>query len=197
MPRRRTSSDRRAAARCRRSSNDPANRYIAVIGGDIHNYQRYPMRHECRAATIQHIVSGAAGAYTKATHKIPKIKFEQAGCTEDDFRCYPRRGDSLAAYSRLYDRPLLLQEGSTWSSPTTQAPGDHDPADWRARSTRRGSADRDSEEITPEGLAGGEAWHHQARAGCCRALPPGTSPRSLDWNDPPPPLFKSFLRDRR
>ena len=90
--------------------DDPAHRYIAVIGGDIHNYQRYPVKMP-DGRTIQHIVSGAAGAYTKATHKIPKVKPEACGCSEDDFRCYPRRGDSLAAYSRLYDRKFGLGRG--------------------------------------------------------------------------------------
>jgi hypothetical protein len=91
-----------------------------VIGGDIHNYQRYPIAMP-GGQTIQHIVSGAAGAYTKATHKIPKIKAEDVGCTEADFRCYPRRGDSLAAYSRLYDRRFFRNKGYM-VVPYTQAP---------------------------------------------------------------------------
>ena len=86
---------------------NPAHRYIAVIGGDIHNFQRYPVRHADRRV-VQHIVSGAGGAYTKATHKIPKATVESCGCDEDDFRCYPRRGDSLAAYSILLDRKIPL-----------------------------------------------------------------------------------------
>ncbi|MGH7540252.1 MAG: metallophosphoesterase, partial [Gemmatimonadota bacterium] len=90
--------------------DDPAHRYIAVMGGDIHNYQRYPVRHD-DGRVVQHIVSGAAGAYTKATHKIPRATVEGCGCDEADFRCYPRRGDSLAAYSVLYDRKFGLGKG--------------------------------------------------------------------------------------
>ena len=61
---------------------DAANRYIAVIAGDIHNFQRYPVH--CpdghRAVHRQR----AAGAYTKATHKIPKASLESCG-EESDF----------------------------------------------------------------------------------------------------------------
>ncbi len=90
--------------------DDPAHRYIAVVGGDIHNYQRYPVRHP-DDRVVQHIVSGAAGAYTKATHKIPRATVEACGCDETDFRCYPRRGDSLAAYSILYDKKFGAGKG--------------------------------------------------------------------------------------
>jgi hypothetical protein len=74
--------------------------YVAVIGGDIHNYQRYPVKVGDR--TIQYIVSGGGGAYMSDTHRIPKIDVN--GVNENDFRCYPLRGDSLSAYSRVIDR---------------------------------------------------------------------------------------------
>lgn len=45
---------------------DPAHRYVAAIGGDVHNYQRYPVRVDGR--TIQYIVSGGGGAFTHDTH---------------------------------------------------------------------------------------------------------------------------------
>ena len=167
--------------------DEPKHRYIAVIGGDIHNYQRYPIAMP-GGQTIQHIVSGAAGAYTKATHKIPKIKFEEAGCTEEEFRCYPRRGDSLAAYSRLYDRRFFRNKGYM-VVPYTQAPaimrrlleGEVEP-------TRSADA---QEEITQQ------AWKAAKRI---TKFPGSGGPfhqsfsEILDWNDPPPPLFKSFLR---
>jgi hypothetical protein len=167
--------------------DDPKHRYIAVIGGDIHNYQRYPIAMP-GGQTIQHIVSGAAGAYTKATHKIPKIKQEEAGCTEEEFRCYPRRGDSLAAYSRLYDRRFFRNKGYM-VVPYTQAPaimkrlleGEVEPSR---------SADA-QEEITQQ------AWKAAKRItkfpGSGGAFHQSFS-EILDWNDPPPPLFKSFLR---
>jgi Calcineurin-like phosphoesterase len=77
-------------------------RYGAVIGGDIHNYQRYPVRVGDRV--VQHIVSGGGGAFMHATHLIPPIDPSIVpGVTEDDFRCYPLRRDSLAAYSRVLE----------------------------------------------------------------------------------------------
>ncbi|MET9908366.1 metallophosphoesterase [Streptomyces sp. NPDC006476] len=84
---------------------DPAHHYVAAIGGDIHNYQRYPVQVEGR--TIQYVVSGGGGAFMHATHTIPRVDI--ANVTEKDFRCYPLRGDSLAFYSRLYGRRLRLR----------------------------------------------------------------------------------------
>ncbi|MFF7128254.1 metallophosphoesterase [Streptomyces sp. NPDC008240] len=84
---------------------DPAHRYVAAIGGDIHNYQRYPV--DVGGRTIQYVVAGGGGAFMHATHTIPRVSV--AGVTERDFRCYPLRGDSLAFYSRLYGRRLRLR----------------------------------------------------------------------------------------
>ncbi|MFJ3670623.1 metallophosphoesterase family protein [Streptomyces sp. NPDC090106] len=84
---------------------DPAHRYVAAIGGDIHNYQRYPVDVDGR--TVQYVVAGGGGAFMHATHTIPHVGV--ANVTEDDFRCYPLRGDSLAFYSRLYGRRLRLR----------------------------------------------------------------------------------------
>ncbi|TPQ19067.1 metallophosphoesterase family protein [Streptomyces sporangiiformans] len=83
----------------------PEHHYIAAIGGDIHNYQRYPV--QVNGRTIQYVVSGGGGAFMHATHTIPRIGL--AHVTEDDFRCYPLRGDSLAFYSRLYGRRLRMR----------------------------------------------------------------------------------------
>ncbi|MFI1376532.1 metallophosphoesterase family protein [Streptomyces longwoodensis] len=85
---------------------DPAHRYVLAIGGDIHNYQRYPVR-LADGRTLQYVVAGGGGAFTHATHTIPRV--DVAGVGEDDFRCYPLRGDSLAFYSRLYGRRLHLR----------------------------------------------------------------------------------------
>ncbi len=49
---------------------DPAHRYVAAIGGDIHNYQRYPVRLD-DGRTLQYVVAGGGGAFTHATHTIP------------------------------------------------------------------------------------------------------------------------------
>jgi hypothetical protein len=83
---------------------DPANTFVAAIGGDIHNYQHYPVDVDGRR--IEYVVSGGGGAFMHATHTIPKVAV--GGVGEDDFRCYPMRGDSLAFHSRLYARRLHL-----------------------------------------------------------------------------------------
>src|SRR5262249_25842462 len=77
---------------------DPANNYVAPIGGDIHNSQHYPVTVGDR--TIHYVVNGGGGAFMHATHTISKASVE--GVTEKEFKCYPLRGDSLAFYSRLY-----------------------------------------------------------------------------------------------
>lgn len=85
---------------------DPDHHYVAAIGGDIHNYQRYPVRLD-DGRTLQYVVAGGGGAFTHATHTIPRV--DVAGVTERDFRCYPLRGDSLAFYSALYARRTRLR----------------------------------------------------------------------------------------
>nr|WP_236714989.1 metallophosphoesterase [Nonomuraea pusilla] len=84
---------------------DPAHRYVAAIGGDVHNYQRYPVKVGDRV--IQYVVSGGGGAFMHATHTIRRV--DVAGVDEDDFRCYPLRGDSLSFYSQLYARRLRMK----------------------------------------------------------------------------------------
>lgn len=79
-----------------------AHNYVAAVGGDIHNYQRYPVDVDGR--TIQYLVSGGGGAFMHATHTIPKIALK--GVREDEFRCYPLRGDSLSFYSRMYEERI-------------------------------------------------------------------------------------------
>ncbi|KUO05641.1 metallophosphoesterase family protein [Streptomyces caeruleatus] len=96
---------------------DPAHRYVAAIGGDIHNYQRYPVQVDGR--TIQYVVSGGGGAFMHATHTIPRVDI--ANVTEKEFRCYPLRGDSLAFYSRLYGRRLRLRRFFTLSEAEASA----------------------------------------------------------------------------
>lgn len=96
----------------------PEHHYVAAIGGDIHNYQRYPVR-LADGRTLQYVVSGGGGAFMHATHTIPRVSI--AGVTERDFRCYPLRGDSLAFYSRLYGRRLRLRRLFALSEAEAQA----------------------------------------------------------------------------
>ncbi|MFD1662961.1 metallophosphoesterase family protein [Streptomyces caeni] len=168
---------------------DPDHRFVAAIGGDIHNYQRYPVDVDGR--TIQYVVSGGGGAFMHATHTIPRVSV--ANVTERDFRCYPLRGDSLAFYSRLYGRRLRLRRFFTLTDaeatavvaerlgiPPTRSPGTS------ARITRRtrlvagllgagGRPDRTSRFRLP------------VRKIYTRLFSPGSATYS-------PPFFKSFLR---
>ncbi|GHH64497.1 metallophosphoesterase [Streptosporangium violaceochromogenes] len=84
---------------------DPAHNYVVAIGGDVHNYQRFPIKVGDR--TIQYIVAGGSGAFMHATHTIPRITV--GGLDEDDYRCYPLRGDSLSFYSKLYSDRLRMR----------------------------------------------------------------------------------------
>ncbi|WP_433556754.1 metallophosphoesterase family protein [Pseudonocardia xinjiangensis] len=95
---------------------DPANNYVAAIGGDDHNYQRYPVR-QPDGRTILYLVAGGSGAYLSATHQIPNVDRLAPAVHEEDFRCYPLRGDSLAHFSRRYDRVLGLGLGRLVISP--------------------------------------------------------------------------------
>lgn len=82
---------------------DPQANYVMAIGGDVHNYQRYPVR-VADGRTIQYIVSGGGGAYMHATHRIPPVNVN--GVDESTFRCYPLRRDSLARFSQVIDGRL-------------------------------------------------------------------------------------------
>jgi len=81
----------------------PKHNYLAAIGGDVHNYQRYPVGID-DGRTIQYIVNGGGGAGTQGTHKIPRV--DLPGVDESGFRCYPRRADSLSIFSQMYERRL-------------------------------------------------------------------------------------------
>ncbi len=167
--------------------DDPSHRYIAVIGGDIHNYQRYPVRHP-DGRIVQHIVSGAAGAYTKATHKIPRATVEACGCDEADFRCYPRRGDSLAAYSILYDKKFGLGKG-LFRIPYEEAPK---IMSLRLQGIDPARDDDKAQEISKEALRAAKLVFPLPGHG--KGPFHDNFSEFLDWNDPDPPLFKSFLR---
>jgi Calcineurin-like phosphoesterase len=160
----------------------PEHNYVAAIGGDVHNYQRYPIR-SAGSRTIQYIVSGGGGGYMHGTHKIPRV--DLPGVAEDDFRCYPMRGDSLSIFSRNLDRRFCFGRGWLEITPEQAAqligerlgtipnrPGDKDTTiSWRAR------------------LAFSIVYPQRYRFG---GLLHQNYSEFLDWNDPP--LFKSFLR---
>lgn len=97
----------------------PQHNYVAAIGGDVHNYQRYPVEIG-DGRTIQYIVNGGGGAGTQGTHKIPTV--DLPGVDERGFRCYPRRADSLSIFSQIYDRRFGRLLGKL-SIPPDQAAG--------------------------------------------------------------------------
>jgi hypothetical protein len=160
----------------------PEHGYLAAIGGDIHNYQRYPVD-VGDGRVIQYVVSGGGGAFMHETHKIPRV--DLPGVEEDDFICYPRRGDSLSLFSKLYDRRLGLGLGYFEIAP------DEASILMGERLGIRPEREGDRRTIVPR----------RARRAAEKILPlPGRARGPLhglfsvffDWNDPP--MFKSFLR---
>jgi hypothetical protein len=152
-------------------------RYVMAIGGDTHNYQRYPVTVDGR--TIQYVVSGGGGAYTHATHQIPKV--EGDGVTEKEFRCYPLRSDSLARFSQLYDERLAGNRGLLKLTPA------------EAASYLSELLDMEPVREQPQELG------RRARI-AARLLQPAPAKRGFhrlaseyfDWDTPP--FFKQFLR---
>jgi hypothetical protein len=162
--------------------------YVAVIGGDTHNYQRYPV--EVGNRKIQYIVSGGGGAYLSDTHRIPRVDVN--GVDEDEFRCHPLRGDSLSAYSRVVDRRLFLGLGLAYIPPDEAAAlvGERLGIDPRRLTSRYRRPRRRKELVaklpflrTPRRIRGR------------KSLEPYFYPlfsEVFDWDEPP--FFKSFLR---
>ncbi|MER5409048.1 metallophosphoesterase [Streptomyces sp. NPDC002769] len=168
---------------------DPAHHYVAAIGGDIHNYQRYPVRVGDR--TLQYVVAGGGGAFMHATHAIPRVSV--AGVTETDFRCYPLRGDSLAFYSRLYGRRLRMRRLFTLTEeesmavmaerlgvPPIRSAGTPARVTWRHRLV-----------ATLLGAGGRPDRASRLRLPVRKTYTQVFSPGSATYS---PPFFKSFLR---
>ena len=166
----------------------PEHNYIAAIGGDIHNYQRYPVT-LADGRTLLYLVSGGGGAFMHETHTIPNLdNTELPGVTEAEFRCYPLRGDSLSRFSQLYARKLR------WLGPLGGAlfiPPDEAAA---IVGERLGIPPR------REGARQVEVSARARRAARILFRLPTRKQRGLhlpfsewlDWNQPP--FFKSFLR---
>ncbi len=161
----------------------PEHNYVAAIGGDIHNYQRYSVKVSGRETPLHYVVSGGGGAYMSATHRIPKVDLDGVG--EDDFVCYPRRGDSLSFYSGLYDR--RFGRGKGWLEITPDEAASYMAERLGIEPTRSGDRGtyvsrrvrRVAEWIFPLPERGRSPLHHFFS-------------EFFDWNEPP--LFKNFLR---
>jgi hypothetical protein len=166
---------------------DPANGFVAAIGGDIHNYQHYPVDVDGRR--IEYVVSGGGGAFMHATHTIPPVTV--GGVTEDRFRCYPLRADSLAFYSRLYGRRLHLRRLFDLTPDEAMAVicarlGIPPTRSTTARVTRRTRF-----VAAVLGVAARPGRRRRLRLPVRRALTRVLSPGSATYV---PPFFKNFLR---
>jgi hypothetical protein len=183
----------------------PSHGYIAVIGGDTHNYQRYPVAAESTDGgrrIIQYIVSGGGGAFTHGTHTMDKIACDNLGgpafrpIEEHDVVLYPRRGDSLAFYSWLFARKARRPLGWwLWLYLRLRGAGsgeiERDVAR-RMMSLKYEIPVRELEHITPTR----RDW---AAERVISALPSGRLKRLGQayfpyWDTDDPPFFKSFLR---
>jgi hypothetical protein len=163
----------------------PEHNYIAAIGGDIHNYQRYPVELP-DGRTMLYLVSGGGGAFMHETHTIPNLDKAGLGVSEDRFRCYPLRGDSLSRFSQLWARKWIGRLlGARLIEPDVAAAivGERlgvSPTRAGAGAAEVSDADR---------RAADALFRLPARKRGALHLP---FSEFLDWNEPP--LFKSFLR---
>jgi hypothetical protein len=157
---------------------DPRANYIAAIGGDIHNYQRYPVTLP-DGRVIQYVVSGGGGAFMHATHQIGVVDIP--GTSEQEFRCYPLRGDSLARYSEIYDRQMGRGLGKLKLSPT-------EAASYMAERLKLPTTRGKTQVLSRRARRAGRLIQPlPAQRGFQRFVS-----ELFNWDDPP--MFKQFLR---
>ena len=158
---------------------DPAANYVAAIGGDIHNYQRYPVTLP-DGRTLQYVVSGGGGAFMHATHQIP----------QDRPRGHDRgRLPLLSAARRLAGALLAPLRRQARRRPGNVLP---DPGRGRhvhGRPARVRPDPRRARGAQPAGAARREASSSPRPRSAASS---GFVSEAFDWNEPP--LFKSFLR---
>jgi hypothetical protein len=159
---------------------NPLANYVMVIGGDIHNYQRYPVP-IAENRTIQYLVSGGGGAYMHATHRIPPVDIN--GVDESTFRCYPLRRDSLARFSEAIDAKIFRGCGAV----AIDAPTAGKYYQQQGITTNRSSRP------VAQRLSPGD----RIKAAIVHRIPAGRlfhrfGSEAFDFDDPP--FFKQFLR---
>ncbi len=159
---------------------DPRANYVMVIGGDIHNYQRYPVPAP-GARTIQYVVSGGGGAYMHATHRIAPVDVN--GVDESMFRCYPLRRDSLARFSQVIDKKMFGGSGTVAIDAPTAGKYYAEQGVSTARSTRP--------------VAGELSLTERIKTAVVQRIPAGrffhrVGSEVFDFDEPP--FFKQFLR---
>jgi hypothetical protein len=75
---------------------DPLANYVATIGGDVHNYQRYEV---ATGGASHHLVSGGGGAYLSAIHRFTdEVPAPAAGGSLQ--ATYPKPAGSVEFYAR-------------------------------------------------------------------------------------------------
>ena len=135
--------------------------YVAAIGGDIHNYQRYPVT-LADGRQLQYVVAGGSGAFMHSTHKIPPIDGEdgiaarlskemeeRVALTEVETHFFPARAWSLYWCAKLLgprDRQLLglslAEAGAVVGEALDLEPLDEDARELRARYRAQGMPPR-------------------------------------------------------
>ncbi len=111
-PRDRQAADRRTATACPTRSarsiddvvRDPRGRYVMAVGGDTHNYQRYPGEAPRRAHDP--VRGQRRRGRLHARHAPDRARRRGRRRPRSEFKCYPLRSDSLARFSELYDERL-------------------------------------------------------------------------------------------
>jgi hypothetical protein len=79
----------------------PEHRYVATVGGDVHNFQEYAVP-LADGRTMRHVVSGGGGAYLSATHPVPVAAARRAARLQRHLTPYPGEGHSGPAPLRMY-----------------------------------------------------------------------------------------------
>lgn len=169
-------------------AHDPAFNYVAVIGGDIHNYQHYPVSVGHRI--VHHVVSGAGGAFMHATHTIAPVDSQNTyGATEDQFKCYPLRSDSMAAFSRVLQNSITRRGfGFKVELTDEEASAYLGTLPGMPKATRPLSPNMKTKPLSASVRRRG--WLIRS-LGCGKLFHKFFSP-FLDWDEPP--FYKSFLR---
>jgi hypothetical protein len=173
--------------------NDPANNYVALLAGDVHHYERHPVRLP-DGRVMQHVITGGGGAFMTSTHQIPRIDLDHVG--EDEWVVFPTRADSLRAYSIVLLRKLRRVLFWRRNEPLRGIPAD----EASVIVSRRHGLDLDAELSRGErdGSAGPIRVSWRSRLLAALIFPQrawfesSRISEALDWDDPP--FFKNFLR---
>lgn len=98
---------------------DPAHRYLATVGGDVHNFQRYRPKQEDEAGPVLHLVSGGGGAFVHGTHSYVNADRDSLVRHHPDKPFYalpdvsfPSRNESFRHFAGLLVPAILRMMGN-------------------------------------------------------------------------------------